>query len=44
MLLLTSSMDSADVGFLSDEESFDAIEYENAHLAFDSEKSLKFHY
>ena len=36
--------DSTDVGFFSDEESFDAIDYENAHQAFDPEKSPKFNY
>ena len=36
--------DSTDVAFYSDEESFDALDYENAYLAFDPEKSPKFHY
>jgi hypothetical protein len=36
--------DSTDVGFFNEEESFDAIDYENAHLAFDPEKSPKFNY
>ncbi|PWA66679.1 HEAT repeat-containing protein [Artemisia annua] len=36
--------DSTDVAFYIDEESFDALDYENAYLAFDPEKSPKFHY
>jgi hypothetical protein len=35
--------DSTDVGHLSDQDSLDAIDYDNAHLAFDPEKSPKFH-
>ena len=31
--------DSTDVAFYSDEESFDALDYENAYLAFDPEIS-----
>ena len=33
--------DSADDTIYSDEESFDGLDYENAHLAFDPEKSPK---
>ena len=36
--------DSIDVAFYSDKESFDALDYKNAYLAFDPEKSPKFHY
>jgi hypothetical protein len=35
---------SIDVSFYSDKESFDALDYQNAYLAFDLEKSTKFHY
>lgn len=34
--------DAADVGFLSEEESLDSIDYDNVHLSFDTEKSPKF--
>ena len=34
--------DAADVGFLSEEERFDSIDYDNVHLSFDPEKSPKF--
>ncbi|GKA20792.1 hypothetical protein Tco_0700781 [Tanacetum coccineum] len=30
--------------FYSDEENFEGLDYEDAHLGFDPEKSLKFHY
>ncbi|GKF42199.1 hypothetical protein Tco_0125541 [Tanacetum coccineum] len=35
---------SHDDSFYSDEENFEGLDYEDAHLGFDPEKSLKFHY
>ena len=34
--------EDTDVGFISDDESLDGLDYDDAHKAFDPEKSTKF--
>ena len=44
VMIVTFNPNTTDVSFYSDEESFDAIDYENAYIEFDPQKSPKFHY